>query len=265
MFSKQNAENTPGSTFNIASQFRRIPLPIQMIVVLAVFFLLAVSGIILTREAGRIAWIWFPNAALLAIVLEARLPRLLKLMVAGYIGNLLANFAVGDSTTNAIVLSTFNTVEIAICIVCLRKVCLNVDLGKPDHLLWFGLIAGGIAPATVGMIASLYLHHSFGTPFWSVFVNWYGADALGMLLVAPFLLAGIPNTQRSIEKESLTQRGTLAALLLCVAITAAVFFQSSYPFLFMVMLPLALTAFTTGVLGTAIATLAIATIAIVLT
>ncbi|WP_417712546.1 ATP-binding protein [Roseibium aggregatum] len=262
MFKRQKWYGRPGKSFNIASQFGRLPLGVQLFAVTAGFFLLAVGGIILTREAGRIAWIWLPNAALLALVLEARLPRQIKLMAAGVAGNLLANLSVGDTPVNAIVLSSFNTMEILISIVFLTRLCPNTDLGRPDHLMKFALIAGGIAPAVVGLVASTYLHFAFATPFWSVFLNWYGADALGMLLVAPFLLAGIPNTQKTIEKESLTKPATFGVFLLCLAVTTAVFFQSSYPFLFLVMLPLALTAFTTGVLGTALTTLAISILAI---
>lgn len=262
MLAMQQLDAPEGRSFNIASQFAKLPFGIQSVLVVLVYFLLAVGGIILTRETGRIAWIWLPNAALLAVVLELEPPHQAKLMVAGFAGNLLANITVGDSLSNAIILSTFNTLEISICILCLKKACPHIDLGRPKHLLNFALIAGGLAPAIVGLLASTYLNLLFEAPFWPVFINWYGADALGMLLIAPFVLARIPNNQRTTEKESLTKPVTFAVLLLCGLVTFAVFYQSSYPLLFLVMLPLALAAFTTGVIGTALVTSVVALIAI---
>ncbi|WP_269583112.1 sensor histidine kinase [Roseibium sp. Sym1] len=249
-------------TFNIASQFGRVRPSAQLALVTVVFFALAVAGIILTRETGRVAWIWLPNAALLAIVLTAPPSRIIQLMIAAYAGNLAANLFVGDTLSNALVLSALNTLEVSICVLVLKRLCPRIDLSRPIDLLIFALVTGGLATATVGSIASLYLQQTVGTEFWPVFINWYGADALGMLIVAPFLLVGIPLDQKKAERDSLLSLQSLGSLLLCVGITSAVFVQSSYPFLFVVMLPLALTAFTTGVSATALATLSIAALSI---
>ena len=85
------------------------------------FGLTAYAGITLTRDTGRIAAVWVPNAILLTILLrtdrEARWPLVLVCRVA----NLAANLAVGDLPALALGLSVINASEVVIALLALNR------------------------------------------------------------------------------------------------------------------------------------------------
>src|ERR1700733_10603427 len=59
----------------------------------ALVFLVAISGILLTRETGRIATLWPANAVMLSFILRAEPRRWRVLAAAGLGGNLLAHLS----------------------------------------------------------------------------------------------------------------------------------------------------------------------------
>jgi PAS domain S-box-containing protein len=229
-------------------------------------FLVAVSGILLTRETGRIATLWPANAVMLSFILRAEPGRWRVLAAAGLGGNLLANLAVGDDWLVGALLSLCNVGEVlaAVWAIRWRLGGRPVDPTSPRVLGAFSIFAVLLAPALSAAVASGVMAVLTDADPAAVWSSWFLADALGMLTVAPPLLA-----LNMAEFDRLRARGRLteAALVLAMAAlaTIGVFGQSRYPLLFLVLPALLLPVFRLGLFGAAVATLMVSLIAIVMT
>ena len=239
---------------------------IWALVLAGLVFVAAAAGILLTRETGRIAALWPANAVMLCFILRAAPGRWRLLAVAGLIGNVLANLATGDSPAVAIALSLCNLFEVLLAVggIRWRMDGRAIDPTSPRLLGAFTLFAVLLAPAAAASLSSLALAALAGAdpgPIWRI---WFLADALGMLTVAPPLLA-----LRQAEFARIRRRGrqleAAAVLVIAAAATVAVFGQSRYPLLFLVLPALLLPVFRLGLLGAALATLVTSLIAIVMT
>src|SRR5512143_3856576 len=82
---------------------------------------LAWISITVTVGAGRAAAIWPANAVILACLIRRRPGRWPVFVLAGFAGNLAANFLVGDAPAVAVGLSVCNAAEILICALGLRR------------------------------------------------------------------------------------------------------------------------------------------------
>ena len=227
---------------------------------------LAVAGIVLTREEGRIAAVWLPNAFLLAALLRPGARRDLDIFAAGFVANMAANAIVGDSGLHALMLSSANSVEVAVACFGTRRLCgRDFDVTRLKALARFMLAAGVVAPAISATFPALTLAPA-GTAFASdIWLGWFVADGLGLLFATPSLLIAVRcwrtrgpiGRGRALEWAFLIATGT--------AVTALVFSQTRFPFLFFVSPVVLVCAFRLGAAGTAVSTAIIAIVASVAT
>ena len=156
-----------------------------------VVFVVAVFGIYVTRQSGRIASIWLVNAVQLAMLV--RNPRMNRraVMGSGLAANLLADLLIGDRFIVALSLSLSNTLEVAAA----NSLLLRLGIHDGEKLIrWpglprFFLACGIVAPAlsaTAATVALGLLGHTAKADLWS---SWYAADALGLLILVPILCA----------------------------------------------------------------------------
>ncbi|HNN51149.1 MAG TPA: ATP-binding protein [Pseudomonadota bacterium] len=156
-----------------------------------VVFVVAVFGIYVTRQSGRIASIWLVNAVQLAMLV--RNPRMNRraVMGSGLAANLLADLLIGDRFIIALSLSLSNTLEVAAA----NSLLLRLGIHDGEKLIrWpglprFFLACGIVAPAlsaTAATVALGLLGHTAKADLWS---SWYAADALGLLILVPILCA----------------------------------------------------------------------------
>ena len=87
------------------------------------FAALAYLSADLTRGDGRIAVVWLPNALVVAFLLRRSVPHEPALLVAMFLGNVLANTAVGDGLMTAASLALANSVEIWLAATLVRHWC----------------------------------------------------------------------------------------------------------------------------------------------
>ena len=212
----------------------------------------------LTRESGRIASIWIANGLLAGVILTSAPRRTPALLLAGYCGNLVAALAQGDTLAVAISLCLCNTLEVALATLPLRRLpSVTADLTRRGALLRFGLLGVVLAPAAGGALASLIVVQTSAATFWEVFRVWYPADALGIAITTPLVIALRHSTPA--ERAACWRGGwLLASVRLLGAATLATFSQSRYPLLFLMFPPMLMITYwhrlPGAVLGTALVT-----------
>ena len=220
---------------------------------------LALVCITFTRDHGLVAAIWPGNAVVLAVLLQLRKRAWPAYVAAAVVGYAAANLVSGDSLLKAMALATGNGVEILTAAAICRAVASHaLDVTHRRQLL--GLTAAAIvAPVTSALFGTLMM----GGPPMNIFPAWYKADALGLLIVTPSLLA-LALDRRSVVRL-FTRRRSLAPALSLVATLAVVFGQPDYPLLPLLFPPLVWCAFTMGAGGTALVLLATTLTAVVAT
>ncbi len=237
----------------------------HLLFVAAVVFICAYAGIEFTRQTGRVAVIWPVDAFMLAVVLRAKRIQWLPLIVAGYIGNVLADWLVADPFGVALLLSACNTLEILIAVTLVtRFIGASLELPLASNLAKFTVICGAIAPIASATAAALTLHFSSGAELLPVFQTWYFADALGVLTIAPLLMMWRTDEWHEIIKPA-ARLETFAILALVAVVSVFIFMQSMSALIFLVFPFLILAAFRLRFVGAAIAMALVAAISIPLT
>ncbi|MBT2187087.1 sensor domain-containing diguanylate cyclase [Sphingobium nicotianae] len=227
-----------------------------------VYFIIAAATIRLTNSHGGIAPIWPANAVLLAMVLLRPRRETVLLIVAGMIGNGLAVMATGGGLPDPFLYAGSNLVELVVATLGLRsdtKQYLRHEPRSIGHmLLWSGLLAPA-ASACFGALTAWYL---FGHSIVAGYLRWFLADSLGLLIFTPFVMTLLSGDfQRGIAEMDWKRRGEFAGLLALTALTTChVFLWARYPLLFLVILPMMLTTFRAGWLGSKIALTIVAVI-----
>ena len=192
-------------------------------------FLLASAGLELTRYSDRIASVWLANGAVLAVMMRSKRrhwPLLASVVLAA---NIAANLVAGDGFPNALALSLCNLLEIGIMLALLGKRVGPRAFDDPQSLFRFAIFAG-IAPIASGALAAILLAPSFDGATVRLFGQWYLADALGLMMVTPLVLAW---SQRWTRPTSLRSIVEPAALLIAILAVSSFIFTDPAPRLFL--------------------------------
>ncbi|WP_340588918.1 sensor histidine kinase [Erythrobacter alti] len=257
----------PGQTRGLALTTARgvLKLGLTMLAVGTCFGLLASIGISLTREEGRIAALWFPNALLLVVLLRNRRDQVPYLMGAAFLANIIANLAAGDSWLLAGGLALSNQIEVMCVLFGLARLgCHPVNFHKARHIGIFAAIA--IASCAIsGISAAVFLQPGDAMAWLALWWKWTRSDALGLLLLVPSCAILIEGwTQR----HALTRQKLLEALgIIAFGTTISVytFWQTDYPFLFLDAPLVMFYALRLGPVGNAIAIINLALVATIAT
>ena len=231
----------------------------------ALYALVAFVSIELTRDGGRLAAVWLPNALALAVLLRGPAGREGALLGSVLLGNIAAAVIVGDGLVKALTLAACNVLELAVALILIRRACRPFAVMKRiDHLTRFVASAGLAAPAVSATLATLALglEDQLVPALWG---HWFVAHSLGMIVVTPAALIifdaisapRLPTRREVARWAALTVGGA--------GVAAGVFIQDGYPLLFLIAPVVVLHAFVLGSLGTAISVLMIAAVATVCT
>jgi signal transduction histidine kinase len=221
-----------------------------------VLFVISFTSIEFTRSPNSTLW---PSNAIL-LVLLLRSTRDSKnyglVFLGGGTAIALANFAIGYSPALIAVLTIGNIVEVAAAWVLLAIYQDDdFDLTCIRNLHIFMLLAGGIAPIVSASIGATALAAAYEIPWMSIWLNWYTSNALGMIIVAPFLLS-LWFEERHVlyKKKRYGEAFGVLALIVLVAVVASLY----RPFLFIVAPVLLFATFRFGFMGAAAGTLVLA-------
>jgi diguanylate cyclase (GGDEF)-like protein/PAS domain S-box-containing protein len=183
-----------------------------------VYFLLARIGMLFSVHSAHTSVVWLPAGLALAAILLAG-PRLITGVALGAFA---AHYSASGMLVPALIIALGNSLS-AFAGACLleRKFAFSRTLEQPHDLLkliGIGAFGAPIIAATIGasvMISSGPMPSSEWPPLWAA---WWAADALGVLLLTPLLLAW-----RSPRETRASPPSALALSVLQLAVGGAVF------------------------------------------
>jgi len=196
---------------------------LRLAVVAAAYFLTAQLGLQLALVHGQVTPVWPPTGiALFAILVFG-----VRMWPAVALAAFLVNIPLGPNPLSAAVIAVGNTLAPLFAAYLMKQAGFRLELqrlGDAAALILLGALAGMAVSATAG---SLVLVLSGSVPqanFAQTWAVWWTGDAMGVLLVAPFLLTFRPQ----LAQPALTwaERAELGGLLALVAIATFAVFQN---------------------------------------
>lgn len=159
-------------------------------ILLGTFLLVSGSGIAswaIDRHVGQYTGIWISNAIFAAALMHHRRKDWAIITLTGFAANVMAD-TVGYGLLHALIYSSINVIEVLALAIPLRYFRMDQDFTRSSALLAFYALAIGPTPMIGALISGAYFHFLHGKPFIDVALNWYTADALGLVLVVPPLM-----------------------------------------------------------------------------
>ena len=192
---------------------------LRLALVALAYWLAAKLSLNLALVHGQVTPIWPPTGiAVVAILIVGR-----RATAAIALAAFAINLPIGPSALGAAVIAAGNTVAPLLSAELLRRVDFHLHMDRLLDAIAITLAAltGMAVSATVG---SLVLTLSGTVPsdgFWATWAVWWTGDAMGVLLVAPFLLSLLAGTalprltwRRALELGGLLAGTTIATYLL---------------------------------------------------
>jgi len=217
------------------------------------YFLLATVSIYLTSDGKSIATLWLANAVIVAMLVPIAPRRWPIYLLAGFIGNWIANLLTRGSGIGPILYSVANLGEVALASALLRY--RNKDegvLADMGSVIWFVLCAGFVAPLVSACGGAAIAWYFYGEDFSSSYLTWFVSDALGLLVFAPLFLGfrsgDLVRWYGELRFRSKVEAfGIFAA---CGIVTFIAFWEVRAPLLFLTIAPIMATTIRLGRFGT---------------
>lgn len=171
---------------------------IQIVILLAVYFVTARLGLMLGAVSGFATFVWPPSGiALVALFIFG-----FELWPAIALGAFLVNWSLGAPIGVAIGIAAGNTIEPIVGAYFLRRLGFLASLENLKSVLCLVIPAALLSPvvsATIG-VSSLFLGGKLPQiAFGATWLAWWSGDVMGILIVAPFLL--VWSSRPSLIKE----------------------------------------------------------------
>jgi signal transduction histidine kinase len=199
-----------------------LPYVLQLTVVALAYWFAASVSLRLALVHGQVTPIWPPTGiALVAILVLGR-----RVWPAIFLAALAVNLPIGPSTLGAASIAAGNTLAPLAAAALLKRAGFRIELDRlrdAAALIVLGALAMTIS-ATVGTSVLLLSGAAPGDSFLPTWAVWWTGDAMGVLLVAPFLLSLLPKPRA----PALTPRMAveLGALLVGIGILTFVLFEN---------------------------------------
>jgi signal transduction histidine kinase len=215
------------SKVGVNGESRAISAPtylLQLTVVALAYWFAAGVSLKLALVHGQVTPIWPPTGiALAAILVLGR-----RVWPGVFLAALAVNLPIGPSILGAVSIAAGNTIAPITAAALLKRAGFRIALDRLRDavaIIVLGALAAMTISATVGT-SVLVLSGAVPTDsFWSTWAVWWTGDAMGVLLVAPFLLSLLPNARS--QAMTLRKAAELSALLVVVAILTFVLFENS--------------------------------------
>lgn len=196
---------------------------IRLALVAIVYWVAARLSLMLALVHGQVTPVWPPTGiALVAILIFGR-----QVWPAVFAGALAVNLPIGPTPLGALVIAAGNTLAPLVAAELLRLAGFRLALDRlRDAAAIIGLAAllSMSISATVGSSVLVLTHAVSSNDFWSTWAVWWTGDAMGVLLVAPFLLSFLPSAAR--PRLTLHSAALLAGLLLGIGIVTFALFEN---------------------------------------
>jgi integral membrane sensor domain MASE1 len=172
------------STFGLAA---------KLVLVAASYWLAARLSLSLALVHGQVTPIWPPTGIALVAILVVGWRAAVAVALAAFAVNL----PIGPSPLGAAWIAIGNTVAPLVSAQLLRQVGFQLKLDRLRDALaivLLGALGGMTISATVGTWVLVMSGSVAAAAFWPTWAVWWVGDAVGVLLVAPFLLPGHPRS-----------------------------------------------------------------------
>ncbi len=190
----------------------------QLAAVALAYWAAAHLSLDLALVRGQVTPVWPPTGiALVALLVFGR-----RVWPAIFAGALAVNLPLGPSPLGAVVIAVGNTVAPLFANELLKLAGFRLELDRMrDAAAIIGLAAlvGMSVSATFGTSVLVVSGAVPSSSFWPTWAVWWTGDAMGVLLVAPFLLSLMP----SVAAPRLTWRSGAELVLLLVGIGVVTF------------------------------------------
>ncbi len=195
-----------------------LPVAIFAVTLLTLDFLLG---------ANFVATIWPVNAIVLVALLRhtRNLRNYGSIVIGGICAIALANVAVGNSVAPSAVFGVANIFEVVVTLAFLSALRINAaNLTSFKNLLIFIVIAGVVAPAGSNAVNAMVIGAAHGIPWRTIWLQAYPAHALGMIVVAPFLISITSREWQELRvRQRLAEAAAIFAFVIAIGICGAYF------------------------------------------
>src|SRR5438132_874086 len=213
----------------MAEAFRRLPGPARELLKLAVvalaYYIAARLSLQLALVRGQVTPVWPPTGIALVSMLVLG-PRVWPAVTVAAFA---VNLPLGPNPLGAGVIALGNTLAPLSAAYLMRATGFRPELDRlrdAASIIIIGALAGMAVSASVGSLVLLLSGSVPAGNFAQTWAVWWTGDAMGVLLVAPFLLSFWPQAGRPALAWS--RQIELAALLGAVAVVTFVAFQNPF-------------------------------------
>ena len=232
--------------------------PVGRLVGIGLFLsVLSYSALLLNNRSGGITIVWPSNGLLLGALLLAPRRQWLAYIAVGFSVDLGVNLSIANPSLVSVYLAGCNMIEVLVAAFLLfSTIAPAPDLTRRRQLVSFLAYGVIFAPAIAAFLASLTLQRFHSNAMAHTFRLWFTADALGMSTVTPLCLAF--GRRGRFPKQS--PFGFLWPFAMLCGVTVYVFWQTQFPFLFLVVPCLILIGLRLGLAGSALGLLIVSVI-----
>ena len=184
------------SKVGVSSELRRagkLNLLLQLTVVGLAYWFAAGVSLRLALVHGQVTPIWPPTGiALVAILIFGR-----RVWPAVFAAALAVNLPIGPSPAGAALIAAGNTLAPLVAAELLKRVGFRPELDRlrdAAAIIGLGALVSMTISATIGTSVLVLSRAVPSTDFWPTWTVWWTGDAMGVLLVAPFLLSLMPKS-----------------------------------------------------------------------
>jgi signal transduction histidine kinase len=207
--------------------------PLQQVLGLAAAYgAAALLSLLLARQPGSVASIWFANALAVAVMARHRPAHWPPLLTGVAMALVLANLAWGDRLALALSFVPANLAEVVLGAWALRRAGLasvaRLSMAQLLRLLLLGALISPLAGATLGA-ATLALHGM--APVADVWLPWFEGSVIGAVSVLPLALHVMVRGWAAVRPELMDSR-LLAVLPLACGGTLLAMVYAPFPFVF---------------------------------
>lgn len=163
-------------------------IPMLTVIAVAVLVVLALAT---SRTSGQIATLWAANAVAVAVWLRSGRGTGFDLSFGALIsvGILAGELLAGNKPVLSLVFTIANMVEIVMAVLLARRFAPTLNLASVEGACRFILCVAFLAPIGGGLFTAGVLSVAQDASFLMSFKTWWFGHALGLAVVAPFILA----------------------------------------------------------------------------
>ncbi|MDO6416500.1 diguanylate cyclase [Sphingomonas sp. BIUV-7] len=229
------------------------------------FLLAALASELVASQASGLTSLWPANGILLGLLIASGRDGKdrFAIVLGALVGDLISSVLRDQPLTMMLLFPIANMTE-AVGAALLIRVFGGISgaFERTRDVLIF-VAACTIAPLFSSIIGAIGMHLAIGAPFREALINWYGAAALSLAIIAPAVIV-ITRFSETMELSGISRQRigeSLILLGLVAAVAILIFYTSHLPLLFL-MLPVALLAtFRLRQFGAVASTIIIAAIA----